>query len=409
MPIIAPSMPPLIARAHSDTSATSTSSSSEQSSEIATSCSQQLSTEYAGCCVCAVRHYLNASHVVDKRDLSRFVDWKRRGLVSIATLSDYDNAIYLCAANHAAFNAERPGLVIVPTFLDFFLEQERRWQSAIQTCFYRSPVSAAMYAEHCAAQRSTVTQGLYTAYQVMDYKKKDVVEPPVEFQWHGDPGAILVKVQRFLTVGMSGTPRVPHTQDLKAIWTKLWDLRILCEEGDDAWAAMKERVAANKTLDGLRPGLSGLSHSNGKDSPDSGEPPARNAPTSAPPPGSAGMDDEQDHSAPTAFATLKRKRATFDCLEEIAKDAVHVEFTRKCIKLAPSAPNQHQEPSPTQHQQRKPVQLPPEPCCWGGPASSTEVTVQYWNAVFGHAYSTADCFATPSNTATSDHTTVRAL
>jgi hypothetical protein len=393
-----------------DDDAASTSSPSKRSrkstNSFAKSCSQQLFTEYAGCCVCAVRHYLNAAHVVDKRELPEFEDRKRRGLVSIAILGDFDNAIYLCTADHAAFDAERPGLVIVPTFLDFFLEQERRWQDTMQTSgCYRSPVSATTYAEHCAAQTGTVTKGLYTAYPVVDYKMKDIIEPPTEFQWHGDPGAILFKAQKFLAAELSGTPRVPHMRDLKAVRTKLWELRGLREEGDDAWAAKTEKVAANETSDGPRPGTSGLSHGNGGDSPGSGEPPARTAPSPAPPSGSAGTDDAQDYPAPTAFALLantplyntyplKRKRAASDCSEETSGDAVRVETPRKRIRSAWTAPNQYQEPNSTQHQQRKPTQRLSEPCRWGGPTSSTEETVRYWNAIFGHAYPTADRSAT---------------
>lgn len=72
------STPPLLRRrSHlSDDDAASTSSPSKRSNEstnsFAKSCSQQLFTEYAGCCVCAVRHYLNAAHVVDKRELPEF-------------------------------------------------------------------------------------------------------------------------------------------------------------------------------------------------------------------------------------------------------------------------------------------------------------------------------------------------
>lgn len=393
-----------------DDDAASTSSPSKRSrkstNSFSKSCSQQLFTEYVGCCVCAVRHYLNAAHVVDKRELPEFEDRKRRGLVSIATLGDFDNAIYLCAADHAAFDAERPGLVIVPRFLDFFLEQERRWQDTMKTSgCYRSPVSATTYAEHCAARTDTVSKGLHTAYPVVDYKRKDLVEPPTEFQWHGDPGAILFKAQKFLAAELSGTSKVPHMQDLKAVRMKLWELRGLREEGDDAWAAEMEKAAANETSDGPRPGPSGLSPGNGGGSPTSGEPPVRTAPLPAPPSGSAGTDDAQDYSAPTAFAVLantpfydkcplKRKRPSSDCSEEIYEDAVRVKTSLKRIKSARTILNQHEEPNPMQNEQRKPAQRPPEPCRWGGPTRSTEETVRYWNDIFGHAYPTADRRAT---------------
>lgn len=172
-----------------------------------------------------------------------------------------------------------------------------------------------------------------------------------------------------------------------------------------SWAAKTERLAANETSDEPRPGPSNLSHGNGGDSPGSGEPPARTAPPSAPPSGSAGTDDAQDYPAPTAFAFLTktllygtyplgRKRAASDCSEEIPEDAVRVEIPRKRIISAWTAPNQYQEPNSTQHQQCKPTQQLSEPCRWGGPTSSTEETVRYWNAIFGHAYPAADRSAT---------------
>lgn len=216
---------------------------------------------------------------------------------------------------------------------------------------YRSPVAATTYAEHCAAQTNTITKGLYTAYTVVDYKRKDTVEPPTEFQWHGDPGAILFKAQKFLAAELSGTLRIPHMQDLKAVRTKLWELRGLREEGNDAWAAETEKAAAHETSNGPRPGPSG------------------------------------------STCPLKRKRAASDCSEETLEDAVRVGTTCKRVKSEWTAPHQLQEPSP-QHQQRKPALRPPEPCRWGGPTSSTEETVRYWNAIFGHAYTTADRCAT---------------
>ena len=130
-----------------------------------------------------MRHYLKAAHVVDKRELPEYEDRKRRGLVSIATLGDFDNAIYLCVADHAAFDAERPGLVIVPTFLDFLLEQERRWQDSMKTSgCYRSPVSATTYAGHCAAQTDTVKRDYTQHTQWWTTRGRTLLEPPTEFQ-----------------------------------------------------------------------------------------------------------------------------------------------------------------------------------------------------------------------------------
>lgn len=56
---------------------------------------------------------------------------------------------------------------------------------------YRSAVLPTTYADYYAAQTNTATDRLYTAYPVVNYKFKDTIESPCNFQWHGDPGAII--------------------------------------------------------------------------------------------------------------------------------------------------------------------------------------------------------------------------
>lgn len=349
--------------------------------------------------MCDVTRYLHVAHVFDKHACSELEDRQRRGLVSLASLGDYENAIYLCPADHAAFDARDPGLVVVPTYLDFFLEHERRWQNAMKsapTPIARSAVLPTTYADHCAERTGTTTNGLYTAYPMVDYKIKDTVEPPTTFQWHGDPGATIWKAHKLLAADLSEMSRAAHMRELKEVRKKLGELRNLREEGDSEWTQM---MIAQATSDGPRSGPSGSSHGNGGDSHGSGQPPARTVPPPASSSGPAGADG-QCYPSPITFTSLAgapvydthnpmRKRAFSDVLET-SEDAVRVDSPHKRIKSVWMGPSQrHPRPTQTQKSRRthvqkaKPTQQSPEPCRWGGPTRSTEETVRYWNAIFG--------------------------
>jgi hypothetical protein len=120
-------------------------------STFAASYKGQLWKQYAGCCVCLVRHNLHVAHIFDKHATMQLEEQQRRGLVNLDSLGDYDNAIYLCPGDHAAFDARQAQLIIVPAYLDFFIDQEQRWQSAMKTAptlNARSTVLSALYADH---------------------------------------------------------------------------------------------------------------------------------------------------------------------------------------------------------------------------------------------------------------------
>jgi hypothetical protein len=148
-----------------------------------------------GCCACEVRYYLHAAHVIDKAIGPELAKLCRQGLVSLETLGDFDNAMYLCPADHAAFDARDPGLIVVPTYVDFFIDHERRWQEQMRKTSppkVRMPVLPSQYAAFCAKiSGKEETKGLYTAYMGVDYKETGRIGSPRTFEWHGDPGAIL--------------------------------------------------------------------------------------------------------------------------------------------------------------------------------------------------------------------------
>ncbi|KAI1673317.1 hypothetical protein Ptr902_00062 [Pyrenophora tritici-repentis] len=119
----------------------------------------------------------HAAHVIDKAvapDLSKLC---RPGLVNLTRLGDFDNAMYLCPAEHAASNARDAGVVISP----------RTSTSSSNT----SAVGKRILHRH---PREGGTKGLYTAYMVVDYQENDRMGPPWTSEWYGDPGADLWKV-----------------------------------------------------------------------------------------------------------------------------------------------------------------------------------------------------------------------
>lgn len=372
-----------------DTSISSPSKLSRLSdSTFASTYKDRLRTEYSGCCcVCGVAHNLHGAHVFDKSAKTEFERARRRGLVSLETLGDFENAIYICAGDHTAFDAVYPQLIIVPTYLDYFIDHEKRWQEHITiTKNARVPVTSSSYAAHCSAQRGeTLAYGLYIAYPVVDYKNKDNVGAPREFQWHGDPGAVIWKANPLIGAELTLRPRPAHLQELKHVREQLHKLRNLREDGDEQLA------------DAF---LSSLSTSNQPPQPppgDAGSAPPQAAPADAPPPpplppppsshpdvahpaGSYPSLPTTSHSGinprPGLTASdVKRKRALSEVVdEELDDQAVCVPTVEQ-----PQPKRMKATPVPTTI---LPHQEDWYPSRWGGPGRSTEETVRYWNAIF---------------------------
>jgi hypothetical protein len=345
--------------------------------------------------VCEVRYYLHAAHVIDKAVASDLSKLQRRGLVSLGSLGDFDNAIYLCPADHAAFDARDPGIVIVPTYLDFFIDYERRWQQEMHKTRpprVRMPVLSSQYAAYCAEiSGEENAKGHYTAYMVVDYKEEGKIGPPCMLQWHGDPGAILWKAQRFANLPLALLePEPAHLPQLIVVKKQLRDLSELQEAGDFEWKSRSNAYVALDPPTGSGSPSAGPSKNRGnstqRDPAKDNQPPQ---PPSSGSPGAAGLDpyippiwntlslgNETDKDP--RICRAKRKQAYLE-LGDNDEDMVHVaestiDRLRKRAKL----------PSNTVAScQRHPVDRP-NAYRWGGSTSSTEETVQYWNAVCGH-------------------------
>ncbi|KAJ4985116.1 hypothetical protein SVAN01_09419 [Stagonosporopsis vannaccii] len=371
----------------------STSSPSKRSrlsdSAFAATYKDRLRAEYAGCCcVCRVTHNLHGAHVFDKAAAPEFERSRRRGLVSLETLGDFDNAIFVCACDHAAFDATYPQLIVIPTYLDYFIDHEQRWQDEMTGTVpptARAPVTPGLYAAHCSRVRGQpLTHGLYTAYPVVDYKNKDDIGVPQEFQWHGDPGAIIWKAKQLIGAELTLHPRPAHLRDLKHARTMLARLRDLREEGDEKWS--DACAAQQSALDGppsdppSEPRNGGAAASPGDTlppphAPSSGRPGvAHDAPTSSPFPTTY---FSLAASSPYLSTThLKRKRDAFDhSKQDHDADTLHIPVTEQPQgKRAKAITTRHTSMQRQQGHHR--------PTRWGGPKSSTEETVRYWNAIF---------------------------
>jgi hypothetical protein len=385
-------------RANDDDAGSRSSSPTKKSkvseSTFANSYKEQLQTHYGGCCVCEVRYYLHAAHVVDKAvapDLSKL---RRQGLVSLGTLGDFDNAIYLCPADHAAFDARDPGLVIVPTYLDFFIDHERRWQQEMRKTTpprVRMPVLPTQYAAYCAEiSGEEDIKGRYTAYMVVDYKEQGRIGPPRMLEWHGDPGAILWKAQRFAILQLGSLePEPAHLSQLMTVKKQLRYLSDLQEAGDLEWKSRSNvYVALDPPAGGGPPAAGSSNHGGNRHQGDRTGDDQPHPPPSGGSQGAAGLHPynlpfwntlslQKDTGVNPPTCGTKREQAELG-LSDGDEDTVHIAVTdadRARKRAKPTGRTGASSPRPPKNHRQA--------YHWGGSTSSTEETVQYWNAVFG--------------------------
>ncbi|KAF2632354.1 hypothetical protein BU25DRAFT_418052 [Macroventuria anomochaeta] len=278
---------------------------------------------YNDCCGCGVQYLLHVAHVFDKAAIAEFQSYRNRGLVSLETLGDYDNAIYLCAADHGAYDASAPLLVIAPKYLDFFFDTESNWQHELKESLVplaRPLITASDYTRHCKQRLGEFDAGpLYVAYPLADYKVKGQVGSASEFAWHGDPGAALWHAKRLLIATLAASPEPEHYSAVRHIRRRLLDLQDLYEEGDKKWKFRVEPAdAASQTASSGQDGDAGA----GAQSPSPKKP---QPPPSAPQTSSSGSAnrDSQYPQFPTTYSldntplfldtpNLKRMRAETD-------------------------------------------------------------------------------------------------
>ncbi|KAK1144971.1 hypothetical protein N8T08_004686 [Aspergillus melleus] len=150
-------------------------------------------------------------HVIPKTDRD-FELYRRRGMLSIGSVSDVNNGIPLCPTCHRNFDdLFNPGFVFIPTDLEYFREYEeadkiRRAGHFLEkrTFLQRTCPSAEDYRQYQRRQDligSDEKGGLYEKHTLRDYFPKrgcfrntetartGILFPPLA--WHGDPMAAL--------------------------------------------------------------------------------------------------------------------------------------------------------------------------------------------------------------------------
>jgi hypothetical protein len=174
--------------------------------------------------------------------LRQFRALQALGLLSITVGNVLENAIRLCKNCHASYDDQyKPGIVIVPSYLDYFLATERRWQATLNPKpGLRSPTTESYFA-HCDHMDTTqrapgaiadrTRGGNYTLY----VDEGTVGYPPrwqVDAFWHGDPMAMVYRAIQ--SVGRIVIP----DQLPRYIKEKLMELHMLYEQGNkllDPW------------------------------------------------------------------------------------------------------------------------------------------------------------------------------
>ncbi|KAF1938988.1 hypothetical protein EJ02DRAFT_514176 [Clathrospora elynae] len=360
--------------AASEASSPSKISRKSDASEFSKTFRPRLLRDYSGCCVCSNQYLLHVAHVFDKAADTEFRSNRTRGLTNLDSLGSYDNAIHLCAADHGAYDAQSPLLVIVPRYIEFFFEMERNWQHEMKKSpmpLARPPVSASTYAGFCEEEHGTFIGALYIAYPLVDYKLPGRVLPTSEFVWHGDPGAVLWHAKRIHRTDLSGSP------ELRSIRRRLLDLQELYEDGD---TELNRRLLANTIP---QAGPSGQQGDTGADAQDNSQQDSQPGPHPAPEAGSSSSTNQGSHyphfpttyslnnlPSPPEITKLRRKRAASKHEDTLHKPVITM--NQSCKRRKPVVVMGHTLDN----------QKDLEPCRWGGPNNSTEKTVQYWNAIF---------------------------
>lgn len=150
----------------------------------------------------------NVAHIIVQAD-EMFEDLKQFGRFNIQSLSSVDNAIPLCGSCHNQYDEIwKPGLMIVPTNIQYFHEVEMIHQQMLMngSASTRIPPSIIDYAARCSEE-----SGTYQCYVLHDWLGDDSIISQIgkyfgPKQWHGDPLAILHRAFRHVAC-TRGLPR----------------------------------------------------------------------------------------------------------------------------------------------------------------------------------------------------------
>ncbi|KAF2123665.1 hypothetical protein P153DRAFT_147172 [Dothidotthia symphoricarpi CBS 119687] len=189
-------------------------------SKLETSSSNSIIKEikrlYGRVCMHCEGTIVYAAHVFAPAD-DNFDDYKAANLVNLASQGDAENFINLCPNCHKAYDRPwKPRLLIVPKYLEFFTQAEKKAQ--VRAKGHRIPPNAITYAEYCQRYDETLDPdkgGQYMCYMDVAFLGPYGVQPGRNLvrQWAGDPMAMLYRAMSAACLIMKprGFPR--HVQD----------------------------------------------------------------------------------------------------------------------------------------------------------------------------------------------------
>ncbi|KAF2248602.1 hypothetical protein BU26DRAFT_565985 [Trematosphaeria pertusa] len=232
--------------------------SSDSARDFGSNVGAQLALIYHGrhCWVCKAQFQIEKAHVFPKMDISLFA-LKADGLLGLKARNEASNAIHLCKCCHGAWDdMYNPLLLIVPTYLHYFVAIEKQWQDACMSsdaaaAAPRMAPSAETYFDYCHTldQRSDGIPdhgrgGLYTAYIVENYfpLPDRLDKRGWHDHWHGDPSAMIRRA--IIAATKIRVPEAPP-EGLRATLRQLKELDILYEAGNEMWEGILNQQQAS--------------------------------------------------------------------------------------------------------------------------------------------------------------------
>jgi len=255
---------------------------------------------------------IECAHLIAACASRTFTQLRRFHLLRLESLKSPDNGIALCPNCHTAFDGVDgyPGLLIVPSQLDFFFDAERNWQA--DPVGDRSPTSHS-YLEHCRVQHEGCLS--YTAHMDRDFFPAGLAPRLSHFDWSGDPMAVLRR-------SFVAAAQIVHPELLDpALCARLLALQELYRKGN---SIMMHREAGNGLPNAATPvpPPSGGAQQSTHAEPSAlyHQPSAYSGPSSSAPTGQFAYPPHQPHnhvasglptpiSSPTAGENRKRKRS----------------------------------------------------------------------------------------------------
>jgi hypothetical protein len=379
--------------------------SSEGGSAFSFSTRMQLEKLYGTACWHCSSLFAYNAHVIAQADKS-LANSMEVGLVNLQGHRDVNNALRLCPNCHVAYDDPDPKLIIVPYDLAFFKEAEERWQENYRiTRAARPPVTGLRYGQHCVSKYQavyndignifwndgtvirTMPSGPGRLYQCyigeQNYLDREAGPEVCDRVWHGDPGAFLRRVMKRIV-----SVKQP-SQDLLVLKEELCKLGVLYDRGNSLLTCSVTRLS--RTRSSTSPDSSKQSGS----SKGRGRPQLTPGPNLYPSmpgqfPDASGQNESTTSASNTRNASGSGTHSLAfhplhkPVLASIPDSPPDVLSSLDSHKRKRSSIENRSESDEDGESFRSSEDRPLVPGIkrlfrWGGPQSTTEATVEYWN------------------------------